>query len=282
MRSLASGSFFWLILNATAPVAHADYNVKDVKLNANETPAALKDVGITEKLGETIDSEIELINEEGQSVKLGSFLGAEPVILSLVYYGCANLCNYHLNGLTDGLKQIKEVPGKDFKIVTVSFDTNDTPELAKSKKSSYLKQLGRAEAEKSWHFLTAKKENIEKISQAIGFKFKWNEAEKQWAHASAAVLITPEGKISRYLHGVFFEPKTLSLAITESSQLKISNIINTFVLYCFKYDPQKSRYIIAASNIMKIGGLLVMGILFFVLTKFWMRQRRTLLNQGEG
>lgn len=281
MQKLATCFFFVIAL--VSALARADYDVNDIKLKANETPAELKDVGIDEHLGEKLDLDLELIDENGSPVRLGDyFRKSEPVILSLVYYGCANLCNYHLNGLTDALKQIKEFPGKDFSIVTVSFDEKDTSAMSKGKKAAYLKQLNKPGAETAWHFLTASKANIDKIAKNVGFKFKWNENEKQWAHASAAILVTPEGKISRYLHGVFFEPKTLSLAITESSQFKISNIINTFVLYCFKYDPQKSRYVVAAATIMKGGGLIVMGILFFILSKFWIRQRRTFLNQGEG
>lgn len=275
--------FFWNLILSLSTVSLADYNVNEVKVKANETPAELKDVGITERLGEKLDLNIPFKDESGKDVLLGDyFQKSRPVILSLVYFGCPNLCNYHLNGLVDGLKAAPENPGKDYEVVAISFDENDKTETALGKKHAYLKQLGKVGAEDSFHFLTGNKNAIERISSLIGFKFKWNEEEKQWAHASAAVFITPEGKISRYLHGVFFDPGTLKLAITESSQLKISNIINTFVLYCFKYDPQKSRYIVAASNIMKVGGFFTMTILFFILAKFWRRQRRTLVNQGEG
>jgi protein SCO1 len=280
----ATCSFFLISSFFCASVGFADYDTSNnnLKLKADETPAELKDVGISEKLGEAIDMSLPFVNEEGKAVRLGDyFTTSRPVILSLVYYGCGNLCNYHLNGLVDGLKAAKEEPGKDYEVVAISFDDKDTPAIATKKKSAYMKQLGRVGAENSFHFLTGDKASLTKISSAIGFKYKWNESEKQWAHASAAVFVTPEGKISRYLHGVFFDPGTLKLAITESSQLKISNIINTFVLYCFKYDPQKSRYIIAAANIMKVGGLITMGILFYFLSKFWRRQRSTLLNQGE-
>ncbi|OQW50585.1 MAG: hypothetical protein A4S09_01980 [Proteobacteria bacterium SG_bin7] len=264
-------------------VSYADYNVNEVKVKANETPAELKDVGIAERLGEKLDLNIPFKDERGKDVLIGDyFQKSRPIILSLVYFGCPNLCNYHLDGLTNGLKEASEIPGKDYEVVAISFDENDKTEMALAKKNSYLKQLGRVGAENSFHFLTGDKNSIEKIASLIGFKFKWNEVEKQWAHASAAVFITPEGKISRYLHGVFFDPGSLKLAIAESSKLKISNIINTFVLYCFQYDPKKSRYIVAASNIMKVGGIITLGILSFVLVRFWRRQRRTLLNQGEG
>ncbi len=279
----ASLVFFLIFVSSLCSVSSADYNVDEVKVKANETPAELQDVGITERLGEQLDLNIPFTDEDGKSVVLSDYFAkGRPVILSLVYFGCPNLCNYHLNGLTDGLKLSPEVPGKDYEIVAISFDENDKVEIAKRKKEAYLKQLGRVGAENSWHFLTGTKDSIDKISKLIGFKFKWNEAQKQWAHASAAVFVTPKGKISRYLHGVFFDPGTLKLAITESSQLKISNIINTFVLYCFQYDPKKSRYIVAASNLMKIGGTITLVILSFILVRFWRRQRRTLLNQGEG
>lgn len=281
--SFTSRIFYLIFVSSLGSVSLADYNVKEVKVKANETPAELKDVGISEKLGENLDLSIPFKDENGKAVVLSDYFSkSRPVILSLVYFACPNLCNYHLNGLTDGLKLASEVPGKDYEVVAISFDENDKIETAKAKKEAYLKQLGKVGAENSFHFLTGNKTSIEKISSLVGFKFKWNEEEKQWAHASAAIFITPEGKISRYLHGVFFDPGTLRLAITESSQLKISNIINTFVLYCFQYDPKKSRYIIAASNIMKIGGTITLGILIFVLSRFWRRQRRTLLNQGEG
>lgn len=261
----------------------ADYRPQPITLKANETPKELVDIGITEQLGKSLDQTLQFVDETGKTVTLSDyFISGKPVVLSLVYFGCANLCNFHLNGMVDALKSTKELPGKDFEFVTVSIDEKESVGLALEKKQAYLKSLGKPEAANGWHFLTGKKEVIASLTQIVGFKYRWDEESKQWAHASAAIIVNPDGKISRYLHGVYFEPRTLSLAITEASKFQISKIVDTFVLYCFKYDPKRSAYTMYASNLMKVGGLFVMGILFFILGKFWIRQRYILLKQGES
>lgn len=242
-----------------------------------QKPAELQNVGISEKRGDTLDLGLTFTDEQGREVHLGDYYRrGKPVIISLVYYDCPNLCTLHLNGLVDVFKNLPWTPGQEFEAVAVSIDPKETPELAARKKSAYLQALGRVEASQGWHFLTGKEDQIKKLAEQLGFKYQWNEQAKQWAHASAAVITTPKGKISRYLHGVVFDPKTLRLSLVEASEGKIGTIVDSFVLYCFHFDSSQSKYVIYAFNIMRIGGGLVLLCLAILLGSFWLRQRKQL------
>ncbi len=281
MRSYLRGIISLLFLYCSIASSHS-YDLQK-NLKANETPKELQNVGIEEKLGVHIPGELSFRDEQGKTVLLSDYLNkGRPVILSLVYFGCDNLCNFHLNGLSDAFKKLKAKMGDDYEVVSVSIDDKETPPLAQNKKNNYLKSLGSVGNANGWHFLTGDKAAIDNLAKQVGFKFKWNDETKQWAHASAAIILTPEGKVSRYLHGVLFEPKTLSLAITESSKFKISNLVDSFVLLCFRYDPHQSKYTVAVTNIMKIGGAATIAVMIFILGNFWFRQRYSLLNQGDS
>ncbi|MEN0058002.1 MAG: SCO family protein, partial [Bdellovibrio sp.] len=215
-------------------------------------------------------------NEAGQEVALGSFFdGKHPVIISPIYFSCPGLCNFHLNGLTDALKLMDNdwSVGKKFKLLSLSFDSKETPDLAQKKKQTYMKLYGREGAEKEWHFLTADEATVQAITKALGFKFKWDATQNEWAHASAAVIVTPDGTISRYLHGILFNPQDVKLALNEASAGKIGNFVDHLVLYCFKYDPQQSKYTLAAFNIMKMGGAVMVLVMVLWLLSVYIRSR---------
>ncbi len=244
---------------------------------ASEQPKELEGIGIDEKLGGKIDFSLKVKNDNGQEVTLGSFFdGKHPVIFSPVYFSCPGLCNFHLNGLTDALKSMEKdwTVGKKFKIVSMSFDSKETPDLAAKKKETYMKLYGREGAEKEWHFLTADEATVQAVTKSLGFKFKWNETAKEWAHASAAVIITPDGTISRYLPGIMFNPQDVKLALNEATEGKIGNFVDHLVLYCFKYDPQQSKYTLAAFNVMKLGGGLMVLVMVLWLLPVYIRSRR--------
>lgn len=242
---------------------------------STETPRELKDVGIDEHLNSDLDLSLKFKNEKGEEVVLGSFYdGKHPVVISLVYFSCPGLCNFHLNGVVDSIRSLDWSVGDQFQYLAISFDTKENSELAAKKKETYLKSYGRPGSEKGWHFLTADAGTIQKLTEQIGFKYKWNEETKEWAHASAAVVTTPKGVISRYLHGIIFEPKTFKLALNEAGEGKIGTLADRMIWYCFHYDPHQSRYVIYATNIMKVGGIAIILVVAAILLPVWIRSRR--------
>ncbi len=271
MLSIVSGGF----LSAYDPAT----NLK----GASVKPRQLEGIGIDENLSQSLSiTDIEMVDENGASVRLAKYFdGKRPVILSPVYYSCPSLCNLHLNGLTDVLKQIKITAGQEFQVVSFSFDPRESHQIAKSKKESYVKNYGRRVAEKGWHFLTGDEKNIKRLLKEIGFKAEWKEDIKEWAHASVAIIVTPKGKISRYLHGVYFEPKDIKLALTEASDGKIGNIIDQIILFCYRFDPSQNKYTLAAFNIMQAAGgffVLLMGIW---LIPFWKKNKKEVYNKNS-
>ena len=241
----------------------------------NEMPKQLENVGITEQLGSTIDPTIPFKDERGNDVTIGTYLGKnKPVLISLAYYNCPGLCNFHLNGMVDALKEVPLKMGKDFEYVVVSFDEKEKPELASQKKQSYLRSYGDTGASDGWHFLTGSAASIAALTKQVGFKFKWDEETKEFAHASAAIMLSPEGKISRYLHGIHFEPKTVRLGLLEASDGTVGTIVDRFLLYCFHYDPKQNKYAVAAMSVMRIAGAATVLILALFIAPYWLRQRR--------
>lgn len=236
----------------------------------------LKDVGITEKLGGQVDLSLVVKNERGESVPLKSFFdGKHPVILSPVYFSCPGLCNFHLNGLVDALKGVDWMPGEKFHVVALSFDSKETPELAEKKKLNYLKELSRPGSENGMHFVTADEASVKSITESVGFKFKWSNVSNEWAHASAAIILTPAGVISRYLGGVAFEPKTVKMALNEATEGKIGSLMERVALFCYQYDPHQSKYTLAAFRIVQLGGGLMVLVLILWLGPVWFRSRKS-------
>jgi len=240
-------------------------------------PAALKSVGIEQKLDAQLPLDAEFKDESGDIVKLGNYFGKDrPVVLALVYYECPMLCNEVLNGLTGSLKGNSFEAGKEFDVVAISFDAreNDKPELAKNKKASYLTRYGRgAGAENGWHFLTGTQSEIDKVTQAVGFNYEFDEATNQFAHAGGIMIITPDGRISRYLYGIDYAPKDLKFALMESAEGKIGNAVEQLYLYCFHYNPATGKYgleILSVMRLMAVATVLGLGGMLFV---FWRREK---------
>lgn len=254
------------------------YDGKTLPDQANQTPKELEGVGIDQKLGSSLDLGLKFKNENNEEVTLGSFYsGHKPVIISLVYYSCPGLCNFHLNGLTEGLKGVDWNPGDKFEILAISFDPKENAELAKNKKKNYMEIYNRSQAENGWHFLTADQETITKLTSSVGFKYKWNEKENEWSHASAAIITTPQGVISRYLGGIQFDPKDIKLALNEASNGKIGSLIDKVILFCFHYDPQANKYALYAYNLVRLGGAVIVLLMVIWLLPFWIRIKK---NEG--
>jgi len=248
-------------------------------------PDALKTIGIEQKLGNQLPLDVELKDEEGRPVNLGSYFNnGRPVILALVYYECPMLCNQVLNGLTGSLKGISLNAGKDFDVLAISFDAreNDQPGLAKGKKASYIERYGRPGSENGWHFLTGTQAAIDSVTSAAGFNFKWDEKSNQFAHAAGVMVVTPSGKMSRYFYGIDYAPRDVKLGVLDSAENKVGNPAEQLLLYCYHYDPATGKYGLAILNVIRLGGLVTLMGLGAMAFVFWRRnKKKELFGTGE-
>ena len=237
-------------------------------------PTALRDVGIDQKLDQQLPLDLVFRDESGQAVKLGQYFGQKPVVLAFVYYDCPMLCTQVLNGMVTSFRVLPFQVGKEFDVVTVSFDPRETSELATRKKKvyvDYLPEKMRPSAANGWHFLTGDAENISKLTDAVGFRYHYDEATKQFAHASGIMVTTPHGKLSRYFYGVEYAPRDLRLGLIESSANKIGSPVDQLLLYCYHYDPATGKYGAAVMKIMRIAGVLT--VLTIVAMLFLLKGR---------
>ncbi|HEX7879420.1 MAG TPA: SCO family protein [Candidatus Eisenbacteria bacterium] len=230
-------------------------------------PAALEGVGVDQRLDNPVPLDLEFVDETGRTVRLGDYFEAKkPVILTLAYYGCPMLCTQVLNGEAESLKALGLTPGKDFEVVTVSFDSTETPALAHAKRSNYIDRVDRPGIENTWHFLTGKSASIAVLTDAVGFRYKWDEETEQFAHSSVLMVLTPEGHVSRYLFGMEFAPRDLRFALIEASENRIGNVVDQVLLFCYHYDPATGQYGAAIMNILRLAAVLTfVGIVGLVL-----------------
>lgn len=231
---------------------------------ASVRPPGLKNVGIEQHLDEQIPPGLAFRDETGKSVQLADFFGKRPMILNLVYYQCPMLCGEVLSGLTSAMRVLKFDLGKEFDVLTVSIDPKETPEMATAKKAEFLKRYGRPDAANGWHFLTGPPESIEALARAAGFQYEYDSKTGQFAHATAIMVLTPEGRIAQYYYGVEFAPKDLRLGLVQASQGKIGTVVDEVLLYCYHYNPDTGKYGAIVSRILKLAG----GATIFVLGTF--------------
>ena len=232
-------------------------------------PQALQEVRIEQKLDQQLPLDLVFRDESGREVKLGQYFGHKPVVLAFVYYDCPMLCTQVLNGMVTSFRVLPFQMGKEFDVVTISFDPRETPELAQKKKKvyvDYLPEKMRADATNGWHFLTGNQANIERVTDAAGFRYRWDDKTQQFAHASAIMVTTPHGKLSRYYYGIEYPARDLRLGLIESSANKIGSPVDQLLLYCFHYDPATGKYGAVVMNIMRIAGVItLLGILAMLL-----------------
>ena len=228
---------------------------------ANVRPPRLENVGIEQRLNAQVPPDLSFVDDTGRTVKLGDYFGKKPIILNLVYYNCTMLCGEALAGLAASMKMIKFDAGKEFEVVTVSFNPQETPEIAAAKKKDYLERYGRPGAASGWHFLTGPPESINALTKAVGFQYQYDPKLNQYAHATAIMVLTPEGRISRYFYGVDFPPKDLRMGLVEASQGKIGNLTDQVLLYCYHYDPMTGKYGAVIGHILRLGAGLTIVLL---------------------
>lgn len=251
----------------------------DPSMPSSQMPAALTKVSFEQRLNEQLPLDLPFKDESGRAVKLGEFFGRKPVVLTFVYYECPMLCTEVLNGLESSLRVLNETVGKEFDVVTVSFDPKETPILAAGKKKAYLERYKRPEAGQGWHFLTGDQASIDALTKSAGFNFTWDEASHQFAHASGIIVATPAGKISRYFLGVDYSPRDVKFALIESSNEKIGTLADRLLLYCYHYDPTKGNYGFVAMRAVRIGGAVtILALMSFVFVSIRRDQQGHRLN----
>jgi protein SCO1/2 len=229
-------------------------------------PEALRDVGFDQRLGAQVPLDLKFRNEDGRSIQLSEYFTNKPVVLMLAYYNCPNLCPLALEGLVRSLKALSFDAGKEFNVLTVSIDPNEGSALAAVNKEKYLQKYGRPGGDRGWHFLTGEKESIERLTQAVGFRYTYDAKQNQYAHSTGIVVLTPEGEVSRYFYGIEYTPRDLRLSLVEASSNKIGSPVDQLLLLCYQYDAATGKYSLAIMNVLRLAGVAtVLGLGAFVL-----------------
>ena len=247
---------------------------------ATPPPQILSNIGIDQNLNAQLPLDLPFTDENGKSVRLGDYFGKKPVVLAFVYYDCPMMCTEVLNGMVASFSLLKFDIGKEYDVVTVSFDPRETPKLARQKKDVYLRRYGRAGGEQGWHFLTGQQPAIEALTRTAGFHYQWDNQTQQFAHATAIVVATPEGKLAQYYYGVEYSAKDLRLGLIEASKRQIGSLVDTLLLYCYHYDPRTGRYGAVVSRVLQIaGGVTIVLLGGFLIAMFKLEPRR---DSGRG
>jgi len=234
----------------------------------------LRDVGIEQQLGAQLPLETELRDESGEVVRLQKYFGKQPVVVIFAYYRCPQLCTQVLNGFLRASQAIPQMIGRDYQVVTISIDPTETPEVAAQKKLNYAKAYRRPGAEEGWHFLTADAAAIEGLTAVAGFRYRYDPASTQYAHASGIMVATPDGRLARYYYGIEYPPPDLRLGLVESSEKKIGSAVDQILLLCFHYDPLTGRYGLMISRLLKITGSLTALALGTFIVRMMLHERR--------
>ena len=221
---------------------------------ASTMPAPLREIGFDQKLNQPVPLDTEFVDESGRQVRLGDYFGSKPVVLAFVYYDCPMLCTQVLSAMTSSLNLLSLDAGKDFEVVAVSFDPRETPTQAAARKTTALERYDRPGAADGWHFLTGTQTAIERLTKAAGFRYVWDEQTQQFAHPTGIIVLTPDGRLARYLFGIDYGPRDLRLALVEASEGTIGTAVDSLVLFCYHYDPMTGRYGLVIMRTLRIAG----------------------------
>lgn len=277
MKQKLTGAMLALAISTIAMPAFAQRDAipgeTQAVLPPGVTPPQLVGVGVDEHLGRPVDLNLTFIAENGYPVALKDFFHqGKPVILNLIYYQCPMLCNLILNGQAAVMRQIPWNPGNEYEVVTISIDPSESFNLAREKKSVYMNELNRPNS--SWHFLCDNQDNAKKLAEQVGYHYRYDEQQGQFAHPAAIFILTPEGKVSRYLYGVRFRAMDVRFALAEASENRTSMTVEKILLYCYHYDPKAGAYVMFASNFMRVGGALTVFIIAFFIWRLFKADRR--------
>ena len=266
-----------LTIAACLPFAANVYAANPLNL-----PKQLQGVGIDQHLNAPVPLDTAFTDQDGNHVQLSKYFGSKPVLFAPVYFTCPMLCNQILSGLVAGLRPLSLHPGRDFEIVAMSFNSSDTPADAKKKRDQYAHSYSSRAGVAGWNFLTGSQASIDKVTQAIGFRYHWDAEHKMFVHASGIMILTPEGRLARYFYGVEFQPKDLKLGLVEASHNRIGSPVDQILLFCYHYDPATGKYGPVVLNLLRIVAALVLLVLIVALTLFWRRDIRTAHAEMEG
>lgn len=267
-----------LVLAAACTTAFGQFNVPPTPGQSDAVPSQkpplLEGVRIEQRLDNQVPADAVFRDESGREVRLGDFFGKRPVVLTLVYFRCPKLCTLVLNGLAEAMKPLALEVGRDFEVVTISFDPLDDPVTATGKKKNYLELYGRPQAGAGWHFLTGTEPQIKRVTEAVGYHYRYDPLSQQYVHPAGIAILTPEGRIARYLLGIQFQPRDLRLALVEASQRKIGTPVDAVLLYCFHYDASTGKYSANVMTLVRLGGGLSIAMALGFFTLMWWRSRR--------
>jgi len=228
---------------------------REAGMTSSTIPAPLREIGFDQNIDQLVPLDVPFRDESGRAVRLGDYFGKRPVVMVFAYYDCPMLCTQVINGLATALNVLSLEPHQDFEIVTVSFNPKDTPATASVKKAIYLERYRRAGADAGWHFLSGDQPSIDRLTKAAGFRYTWDEATKQYAHPTGVIVLTPEGKLARYLFGIEYGPRDLRFALVEASAGKVGNRVDSLLLYCYHYDPMTGRYGLMVMRTLRLAGV---------------------------
>ncbi|MFL5299391.1 MAG: SCO family protein [Anaeromyxobacteraceae bacterium] len=285
LGAVALGALLGPALALALPMGQALHKPVPPEGNA-QLPAALQDVDIEEKLGAAVPLDGRFTAEDGAAVRLGDLVVKKdrPTVLALVYYNCPMLCGLVLKGLSRAMKESGLALGQDYDAVTLSFDPRDTVKLAAERQRGYLQAVGRPEAAPAWRFLVGAEPDIKAVTGSVGFRYAYDERTRQYAHAAALVVLTPDGRVSRYLYGIEYPAKDLRLAVVEAAQGRVGTSFDRLLLTCYRYDPASRTYQPYVLGFVRITMLGVLGALAIMLGVFWRRELkgRRVSAVGEG
>jgi protein SCO1 len=270
-----------MLLAAAMGLQAQSFKDRQPGIAASVLPPGLRDVGLDQKLNEQVPLDLTFRDETGTELPLSSYFGAKPVILALVYYQCPMLCTQILNGLVMSLRTMSLEAGRDFDVVSVSIDPTETPSLASRKKAEYLRRYARSS--NGWHFLTGAEPQIKKLAQAVGFRYAYDPKTGQYAHASAIMVLTPAGKLSKYFYGIEYAPRDLRLGLVEASENKIGTPVDQLLLFCYHYDPHTGKYSAIVMNMVRLAGaltVLILGVGLFWLWRWDLRHHHASVPMG--
>lgn len=273
-----AAGFFVLLAGSSSLHAQGMTNPQTQGMTPQEledNQALMQQLKIQEQLGETLPGDIMLTNEQGEQVPVSSYFeSGKPILISLVYYNCPSMCSLILNGVADVVDKLRWNPSEEYEILTISIDPSEGHEFAAQQKQSYVNRINRPGLEEGWHFMTASQESIDRLQEALGQPFIWSDEAQEYLHSSAIIFASPERKITRYLYGVSYRELDVRNALFDASGGKVGSTMERIALYCFTYDSDSRSYVPYAMNIMKVGGLVILGGLGLFLGLFWLKERR--------
>lgn len=265
----------WFVISSALP---------DKASTENRSQTLPEGIGFEQRLNQTIPQDVVLVDSTGSPVRLGDVVDRKPVVLNLIYFECPMLCNMSMDGLIRTLNTMQLRVGRDFDVVTISFDPREGPELASGAKRTAVSRYSTSGDGVGWHFLTGDSESLDRVTDAVGFRYTYDEQTGQFAHAAGVVIVTPTGRISRYISGVDYAARDLRLSLVEASADRIGTFTDQAMLLCYRYDPLTGKYGLAISRAIQFAAFLTVAAMFggIALSLWYERDKRHLCGEGLG